>query len=502
MNKKGMTVVELVVAFSLSTVIALFLIQVVLFLKDTYMINGVKSELVLKQSLISDRINSLIRDNTLTGVSSCGDNCYNLEFSNIDKQILSFDSASRKVVVGDYTTTLPKGSTMGTIHFTTEKLNDDLEYFNIKAQITNSLIKNEVYNINIIMNLNNKLIDRIAPTVTVNTNYVSDTKANIRIEVTDDGGSELSEENEYKYYLSTSSTTQTGGEWKNYTNGSNIEVRGVLGKYYLWIYSVKDNAGNTNNDGNMYIAKELTLSCSGNNIYAYTGNSEYIDDGNGNYRIKLLTTGILTFKCSTEIDAFLVGGGGGGGTGGGSSTPAASGGGGGYTLTLKNSSISSNQSYSITIGAGGNAGSGDGAGSAGDATTAFGKTANPGAGGGGYNSKTGGGTGGSGGGNYGQAGGSYGSSSGGAGQGTTTCEFGEGTLSGCNTGVTAYAGGGGGGIASGSTNGGAGGGGNGGVSSAGSGTANTGGGGGGTANGTNVTAGKGGSGIVIIRNTR
>ena len=98
MNKKGMTVVELVVAFSLSTVIALFLIQVVLFLKDTYMINGVKSELVLKQSLISDRINSLIRDNTLTGVSSCGDNCYNLEFSNIDKQILSFDSASRKVV--------------------------------------------------------------------------------------------------------------------------------------------------------------------------------------------------------------------------------------------------------------------------------------------------------------------------------------------------------------------------------------------------------------------
>ena len=43
MNKKGMTVVELVVAFSLSTVIALFLIQVVLFLKDTYIINGVKS---------------------------------------------------------------------------------------------------------------------------------------------------------------------------------------------------------------------------------------------------------------------------------------------------------------------------------------------------------------------------------------------------------------------------------------------------------------------------
>ena len=60
-----------------------FIIKEEYTVKDTYMINGVKSELVLKHSSISDRINSLIRDNTLTGVSSCGDNCYNLEFSNI-----------------------------------------------------------------------------------------------------------------------------------------------------------------------------------------------------------------------------------------------------------------------------------------------------------------------------------------------------------------------------------------------------------------------------------
>ena len=91
MNKKGLTIVELIVTFSLTTVISLFLIQVILFLKDTYMINGIKSEMVLKQSLISDRINTLLNENNLIGVDSCGDNCYSLEFFYSDLQMLFFD---------------------------------------------------------------------------------------------------------------------------------------------------------------------------------------------------------------------------------------------------------------------------------------------------------------------------------------------------------------------------------------------------------------------------
>lgn len=79
--------------------------------------------------------------------------------------------------------------------------------------------------------------------------------------------------------------------------------------------------------------------------YTYTGESTYLDDGSGNWRIKFYTSGVLTWLSDTHsIDVFLVGGGGGGGT---------SGGGGGYTSTTKKVGIKKNESVTVTIGAGG-----------------------------------------------------------------------------------------------------------------------------------------------------
>ncbi len=53
--------------------------------------------------------------------------------------------------------------------------------------------------------------------------------------------------------------------------------------------------------------------------YTYTGNASLIDDGGGNWRIKLLTSGVLTFtklgNAKGGIDLFLVGGGCAGGGG-------------------------------------------------------------------------------------------------------------------------------------------------------------------------------------------
>ena len=63
--------------------------------------------------------------------------------------------------------------------------------------------------------------------------------------------------------------------------------------------------------------------------YTYNGSSIFIDDGNGEWRIKLLTSGILNFsKLLGKVDVFLVGGGGGGG-----GYDRSGGGGGGYTAT-------------------------------------------------------------------------------------------------------------------------------------------------------------------------
>ena len=217
------------------------------------------------------------------------------------------------------------------------------------------------------------------------------------------------------------------------------------------------------------------------------GTYQVRDDGDGNWRIKFLTSGTFTPLKNMNIDVFCVGGGGGGM----SAIISGCGGGGGYTKTIKSIVLTANTVYNIIVGAEGSYGFMDNHGStsatAGGDTSAFAVTAA----GGKPGTSTKGGDGGSGGGGYderndiGCAGGSDGSNgggtNGGTGQGTTTREFGEadGDL---------YAGGGGGryGVKSLGT-GGAGGGGNSGKS----GVSNTGGGGG--------AGGSGGSGIVIIR---
>lgn len=218
--------------------------------------------------------------------------------------------------------------------------------------------------------------------------------------------------------------------------------------------------------------------------YTYTGSHQLIDEGNFNWRLRLLTSGTLTFSyvgsAGTQgAQAFLVGGGGGGGDFG-------AGGGGGYTKTAAVPTLSVGTGYSVVVGAGGAAGNGQGySGPAGGNSTAFGAVAGGGQGGGGNFAK--GGDGGSGGGGRpfgpgGTDGGNGGTGTsgdargpGGNGQGSTTREFGLPT-------GTLYSSGGWGMDAAHTQDE----------------AANTG--NGGDSNGDNGKAG--GSGIVVIRNTR
>ncbi|WP_419491255.1 glycine-rich domain-containing protein [Anaerotruncus massiliensis (ex Liu et al. 2021)] len=233
--------------------------------------------------------------------------------------------------------------------------------------------------------------------------------------------------------------------------------------------------------------------------YTYTGQAQTVDDGDGNWRIKFLTSGAFTLlsPASLNVDVFLVGGGGAGG-GGNSATQGDAGGGGGYTLTGV-AAITIGQPVEITIGSGGMK-TADANGPNGGASR-FGSLEAQGGSGGAQGMAAGkGGDGGSGGGGAGNSNGTSGAGGSdgtdgtkgthpiaeptqpGIGQHTTTREFGE------ADGVL-YSGGGGGYGQKSSANGGAGGGGNGGNDA----TAYGGGGGG---------RGSGYQGICIIRNRR
>lgn len=257
----------------------------------------------------------------------------------------------------------------------------------------------------------------------------------------------------------------------------------------------------------VFYGRALTIGGGGISVprFTYTGTYEYIDDGNGNWRIKFLTSGVFTPLKDMVIEVFLVGAGGGGGktlsTSKGTTikTGASSGGGGGFTKTVRSVILTKDTAYEIVVGVGGAPEVDGGSTSAFNATVSGGKkgvriSSNSegvpggagGSGGGGANTSVGSGQGAARGGSDGSDGSSVSNGAGGIGQGTTTREFGEAT-------GDLYSGGGGGLTVSmmGTIKaaGGDGGGAKGGESAA----DNTGGGGGGN-------GGYGGSGIVIIRN--
>ena len=228
--------------------------------------------------------------------------------------------------------------------------------------------------------------------------------------------------------------------------------------------------------------------------FTYTGDYAIVDDNDnaisdfatwtGNWKIRFLTSGTLTFTnlngAEGGIDVFLVGGG--GGSGGIIGWYPQGGGGSGYTKTVKNITLAPNTAYAVAVGAGGKAGSTGGASKFGSVATANGGsgTSNTNGGNGGSGGVAGGASGGTAPGIDGSDGKSGASGTGGKGQGTTTREFGE-------TSGTLYAGGGSAG----------------GGSTTPKSAANTGNGGTSPAGGAETATGKAGySGIVIIRNKR
>ena len=93
--------------------------------------------------------------------------------------------------------------------------------------------------------------DRIPPTITIKSEKGEYAKTKqIIIEIEDEGGSELSDNNSYQYYLSSSSTELIEGEWINYISGGEITIgEGRTGVYYIFIKRIEDNEGNISIEG-------------------------------------------------------------------------------------------------------------------------------------------------------------------------------------------------------------------------------------------------------------
>ena len=105
--KKGFTIVEFIVSFSLTMVIAVFLFQIIIILKNIFDNNGVKTEFLNKQYLISDKINTTLKEKSIYSITKCGELCY--EFTYTDGNIEQMKIENNSFTLGNYSTTLPTG---------------------------------------------------------------------------------------------------------------------------------------------------------------------------------------------------------------------------------------------------------------------------------------------------------------------------------------------------------------------------------------------------------
>lgn len=105
LDNRGFTIIELITSFSLTMVILVFLFNIVIILKENFVYNSLKSELIINQSLMSTALNEDLY-NEATGISSTScssgyDKCYNIELNNGTTRKLSISMTRDKVQYGD-----------------------------------------------------------------------------------------------------------------------------------------------------------------------------------------------------------------------------------------------------------------------------------------------------------------------------------------------------------------------------------------------------------------
>ena len=161
MNKKGFTIIELVSSFALISLIIGLLFELLMVVKNLYTDSVIKTELLTKQAIISEKINDDFTNKSLKIASKCGNNCILFEFVDGTNSTLEFNREEKTFRYGNYKTSLIDGSQYGNIDISTETvlgvglgLNDSI--IKITIPIYHKLIKKEDFGVNIVYQYNSR----------------------------------------------------------------------------------------------------------------------------------------------------------------------------------------------------------------------------------------------------------------------------------------------------------------------------------------------------------
>lgn len=171
MNKKGFTLVELITSFALASVIMIFIFNIVVILKQNYISKSVRTDLMIKQALLSQKINEDFTNNNIKEVATCDSvkKCYEITFSDNSKKKLTVSSDDKTITYGDYSYALTNSSYATKINVSVEKdnvtditLNDSILI--IDVPIYNKKYANVNFGVKVIYQFNSR-VSSISPSM-------------------------------------------------------------------------------------------------------------------------------------------------------------------------------------------------------------------------------------------------------------------------------------------------------------------------------------------------
>lgn len=101
MNNKGMTLVELITTFALTTVIVVLLINVIVVIRNIYSKASIKSELYINQSNLSIALNSKINNDNLDSYVECTDTSFCYIFNFINGESIKLTVSDNQIKFGE-----------------------------------------------------------------------------------------------------------------------------------------------------------------------------------------------------------------------------------------------------------------------------------------------------------------------------------------------------------------------------------------------------------------
>lgn len=160
MNNKGFTIVELLASFVLSSVIIIIMFQLIINLKELYQTSGLKTELINKQNIMTNKIYTDLIEKELIQFSSCGSGCIDFTFNDNTNKTLYVDTNNGTLSYDNYAIKLNNKSYFSTVEITVTEAQskENNMILNINVPIYNENFKNDNFGINIVYTYNSNKV--------------------------------------------------------------------------------------------------------------------------------------------------------------------------------------------------------------------------------------------------------------------------------------------------------------------------------------------------------